>query len=151
MSVPARVRQTLRDRGLVEPGMTVLVACSGGPDSAALLRALGLVAPELGFSLAAASVNHGLRASAALDVEIARAQALALGIPFHSLHVQLAPGGSIQAQARTARYAALLALAAAQGMQRIATGHTRDDQAETVVLRLLRGACRRSLRCGPTA
>jgi len=138
--VVARVRRTLRDRGLIEPGMRVLAACSGGPDSAAMLVALARLGPELDFELHSASVDHGLRPLAALDVEHARAQALNQGVPFHALRVQVPPGASLQAAAREVRYAALRELAAQLGAQRIAVGHTREDQAETVLMRLLHGA-----------
>jgi tRNA(Ile)-lysidine synthase len=145
MSFVARVRRTLSERRLVEPGMRVLVACSGGPDSAALLYVLSELAPELGLQLEAASVNHGLRADAEADVEAARAQAAHVGVPFHALRVDVSPEGSVQAAAREARYAALLELARRSGAQRVASGHTRDDQAETVLLRLLRGSGLRGL------
>ena len=120
--------------------MRVLAACSGGPDSGAMLFALARLAPEMGFALEAASLDHGLRPAAARDVDIARAQAEAAGVPFHALAVRVAPGASVQARARDARYAALLACAREIGAERVAVAHTRDDQAETVLMRLLRGA-----------
>jgi tRNA(Ile)-lysidine synthase len=95
---------------------------------------------ELDFTLEAASVDHGLRADAAVDVEIARDQARAAGVPFHALRVTVSTHGSLQAAARTARYDALRALAARLAASRLALGHTRDDQAETVLMRVLRGA-----------
>ncbi len=140
----ARVRRTLLERALVERGTCVLAACSGGPDSAAMLAALARLAPELGFSLQAVSIDHGLRADAAREVAIAREQAEQLGVPFHERKLDLGAGGltggSVQAVARAARYTALGELARELGAGRIAVGHTRDDQAETVVMRLLRGA-----------
>lgn len=140
-----QVRRTIVARALIPPGARVLCACSGGPDSAALLVALARLAPELGFSVEAASVDHGLREQAARDVALARAQAESLGLPFHPLKVHVSLGGSLQAKARAARYAALQARAAELGATRIAVGHTRDDQAETVLLRLLRGSGLRGL------
>jgi tRNA(Ile)-lysidine synthase len=144
--VVARVRRTILDRGLIAPGVRVLCACSGGPDSGAMLVALTRLSTELGFSLEAASVDHGLRAGAAADVEVARQQAGAAGVPFHALRVRVPEGPSLQAQARLARYRALLDLAASLGAGRVATGHTVDDQAETVLMRLLRGAWLPGLR-----
>jgi tRNA(Ile)-lysidine synthase len=135
-----RVRKTVRDRRLIEPGMRVLAACSGGPDSSAMLVALARLAPELGFSLEAASVDHGLRASAAADVDVARGLAAELGLVFHSLEVRVDAKPSLQAAAREARYRALLMRATHIGAARVAIGHTQDDQAETVLLRMLRGA-----------
>jgi tRNA(Ile)-lysidine synthase len=138
--IVARVRRTLRDRALIEPGMRVLAACSGGPDSGAMLMALARLSTELEFTLEAASVDHGLRADAAADVAIASEQAAAAGVAFHALRVTVAHEGSLQAGARAARYAALQTHARAIGAKRIAVGHTQDDQAETVLLRVLRGA-----------
>ncbi|MCG8553965.1 MAG: tRNA lysidine(34) synthetase TilS [Proteobacteria bacterium] len=138
--VLGRVRRTLLARQLLRPGDHVLAACSGGPDSAALLAALARLADGFDLRLSAASVNHGLRADAALDVELAREQARALSVGFHCVSVELGPRGpSLQSRARRARYQALLDLGAGLGAQRVATGHTQDDQAETVLARLTRG------------
>lgn len=138
--IVARVRRTIRQRGLIAPGMRVLAACSGGPDSSAMLVALGRLRGELEFALEAASVDHGLRASAQADVDVARRLAAGLGVPFHALSVRVETRGSLQAAARSARYRALSELAVHIGAERIAIGHTQDDQAETVLLRVLRGA-----------
>lgn len=138
--IVARVRRTVNERRLLQPGARVLVGCSGGPDSAALLAVLARLADELSLHLHAASVDHGLRPDARLDVELARAQAESLGVAFTAVDVRVEPGPSIQAQARKARYAALQKLAAQQGADRIAVGHSLDDQAETVLMRILRGA-----------
>jgi tRNA(Ile)-lysidine synthase len=141
----ARVRRTLRERRLVRRGDRVVVAVSGGPDSTAMLDVLARLAPELELSIVAACVDHGLRASAGGELALARAQAARLGVPFHALRVEVAPRGSLQAAARAARYEALRSLAAACDARRIAVGHTRDDQAETVLARLLRGSGPRGL------
>lgn len=141
----ARVRRTLEERGLLVGAERVLCACSGGPDSAALMGALATLAPELGFGLEVASVDHGLRPGAAQDVAIAARQAASLGLHFHAVRVEVSAGGSLQAKARAARYSALKRLAAERGLQRIAVGHTQDDQAETVLLRVLRGSGLRGL------
>ncbi len=139
--IVGRVRKTLIERALLaEGGGRVLVACSGGPDSAALLVSLARLSGEFGLVLEAASVDHGLRAGAAADVAIAGRQAAACGVAFHALRVQVEVGSSVQARARAARYAALHALAMRIGAERIAVGHTQDDQAETVIMRMLRGA-----------
>lgn len=135
----------MRERRLLGPGDRVLVAVSGGPDSMALLDVLARLAPELDLGLEAASVDHGLRAGASQEIALAAAHAARLGLPHHVLRVELAARGSVQARARTARYAALRDLAGAIGASRIAVGHTRDDQAETVIARLLRGSGLRGL------
>lgn len=136
----ARVRRTIEERRLLRRGDHVVVGCSGGPDSVALTHVLARVARELGITLVVASVDHGLRASAAGDVEHARSIAEALELPFRALRVEVAQGSSVQARARAARYEALRRLAAAEGARRIAVGHTQDDQAETVLSRVMRGA-----------
>lgn len=143
------VRRTLVERRLLgEPAaraQTILVACSGGADSGGLLLALARLASEFSLTLLAASVDHGLRASAGQDVAIAAAQAARLGVPFHALTVRVERTGSLQAAARVARYDALRTLAAREGASLVAVGHTRDDQAETVLARLLRGGSVRAL------
>jgi tRNA(Ile)-lysidine synthase len=139
--IVARVRRTIHERALGLGGQRVLVACSGGPDSAALLHALHRLAPELGMTLYAASVDHGLRADAWRDVEVAAELARMLGVPFAPLRVEIpSEGASVLAKARRARYAALLSHAASLGAPFVAVGHTQDDQAETVLLRSLRGS-----------
>lgn len=105
-----------------------------------MLYCLARLAPELGFTLASASVNHGLREAASLEVEVVGRQAQNLGVAFYPLRVKVAAGASLQAEARAVRYRALKDLAAQLGAERIAVGHTQDDQAETVVMRILRGA-----------
>jgi tRNA(Ile)-lysidine synthase len=135
----AQVRRTLLARGLLGSSRSVLVACSGGPDSQVLLHVLHALSAEQGLTLAVASVDHGLRPDAANDVQVARALAHELELPFHALSVSVPPGASRQALARDARYRALLDCARELGAQRVAVGHTLDDQAETVLERLLRG------------
>lgn len=135
----ARVQRTLEERGLLRGSSRVLVACSGGPDSTALLHALHALQAEHGKELLCASVNHGLRAEAAQDVACAERNATSLGIPFFPLRVTVTSGASRQAHARRARYEALLRCAAEQGASCVAVGHTQEDQAETVLSRLLRG------------
>jgi len=141
----ARVRRTIVERALIPTRSRVLCACSGGPDSSALLYVLSRLAGELGFELHAASVDHGLRPDAKHDVAIASRQASSLAVPFHALQVQVPIGASLQARARRARYAVLGELAAKLGAGRTAVGHTQHDQAETVLSRLLRGAGVRGL------
>ena len=105
-----------------------------------MLFALAQLQRELDFTLEAASVDHGLRPDAARDIELARAQAARAGVAFYALQVQVAAGSSLQSAAREARYGALAALAQRVGANRLALGHTCEDQAETVLLRMLRGA-----------
>jgi tRNA(Ile)-lysidine synthase len=138
--VLARVRRSILERGLLARGDRVLAACSGGPDSVALVHALHRIGPELGIEVSVASVDHGLRPEAADEVAWVGAFAEGLALPFRPLRVTVPPGPSLQAAARRVRYEALRGAAQALGARRIATGHTLDDQAETVLARLLRGA-----------
>ena len=119
-------------------GRTVLVACSGGADSVALLAA----AVRVGVRCGAGHVDHGLRPESARDAEHVREVARSLGVSFHLERIERLDvrGAGLEAAAREARYAALARLAAGAGAALVATAHTRRDQAETVLLRLFRGA-----------
>lgn len=121
------------------------MALSGGPDSTALLASLADLrdAGEVA-GVSAAYVDHGLRPGSAEDGDSAARTCQTLGVPFRRVRVVVAPG-NVQAQARRVRYQALREQARSAGASRIATGHTRTDQAETVLLRLLRGAGSRGL------
>jgi tRNA(Ile)-lysidine synthase len=125
---------------LFEGARHVLVACSGGPDSQVLLSVLHALASQAGHTLSVAAVDHGLRAEAVEELSLARKLAEQLGLPFVLLSVTVPRRASRQGAARQARYAALLACATERGADRIAVGHTLDDQAETVLARILRGA-----------
>jgi tRNA(Ile)-lysidine synthase len=127
-------------RGVIAPGESVLIACSGGPDSTALLDALARLAPPRGWRLTVAHVDHGLRAESGGDADVVAALASARALPFRSIRVEVEGGGSLQDHARNARHAALKAEAGRVGASLIALGHTADDQAETVLMRLLAGA-----------
>ncbi|GAB4211385.1 MAG: hypothetical protein OHK0013_33060 [Sandaracinaceae bacterium] len=141
----ARVRRTLSEHALVQRGDRVLVAVSGGPDSVAMLHALVAIAPELDLDLVVATVDHGLRPEGAAEADAVVAHVVALGLDARVIHLGLAPGAGAQERARFARYAALRSLATELGAGPIAVGHTLDDQAETVLARLLRGAGVRGL------
>lgn len=144
--ITSTVRRTVRERGLLSPRDHVLVACSGGPDSTVLLHVLHRLRSELGITLCVASVDHGLRPESSSEVARVGAFASALGVPFYSARVELAKeGASLQARARELRYGALQEVARARGVACIAVGHTQDDQAETVLARVLRGAGLRGL------
>jgi tRNA(Ile)-lysidine synthase len=118
----------------------ILVAVSGGVDSLALLVAAAGVA---GGRTGVASLDHGLRPAAAAEVERVRELARSLGLPFHTESLHLRPGPGVEARARTARYAALERMARDHGYAAIATAHTADDQAETLLMRLARGSALR--------
>jgi len=124
-------------------GSRWLVAFSGGPDSTALLAALTTLAGSLGIELHAGHVDHGLDAGSAGRARRAAQLATALGVPFHMLERDVAAerrrGESPEAAARRVRYAALEALRADLGATRLLTAHHRDDQAETLLLRIAAG------------
>ncbi len=123
----------------------MLVALSGGADSTALLAALAEMRDAgLVGGVSALHVDHGLRAGSHLDGEACARTCARLRVPLARVRVEVAPG-NVQSEARRARYAALRREAERVGATRIATGHTQDDQAETVLLRLLRGAGARGL------
>ncbi len=143
------------DTTLLRPGMRLAVGFSGGADSVALLCALAGQARELGLVLHAAHLHHGLRGKEAdVDLEFSQAQAQKLGIPFHQARVDTAAeaaahGESIEEAARRLRYQWFRQLlsespphpvAPHAGIDAIATAHTLDDQAETVLAKFLRGA-----------
>jgi len=140
---------TLARRTLLEEcgplaGRTVLAAVSGGGDSQAMLSVLARLARPLGYRLAAHGVDHGLRPEAGAELDKAEALAARLGVTFGRTRLTLARGGNLQARARDARYAALREVAAPDEAL-LATAHHADDRAETVLLRLLRGAGPRGL------
>jgi len=132
------LEQTLRRGEALAAGERILIACSGGPDSVGLAAALAALASSMQWTLVAGHVNHGVRASAWQDEAVVLAAGAALGIPVKvaAPHVQ----AKSEAALREARYGALADLAAACGAGVIATAHTAEDQTETVLLSLFRGA-----------
>ncbi len=148
MPVPLRlgVQAACRRWRMFAPGSRALVAVSGGPDSVALLHVLHELAGTLEIGLGVAHLNHGIRgASADRDEEFVRQLARRLGLPLHLARRDVPRRAetarmSIEEAARAERYALLTETANSEGYARIATGHTADDQAETVLLALLRGS-----------
>lgn len=144
LTTPAAARR-------IGPGVRTLVACSGGADSSALLLALRSASSDL----VVGHVVHDLRpeAEAAADRDAVKELAQRLGLVFVERAVRVraasgaAGGGSnLEARARAARYAALVEMAAEQGCAAVATAHHADDQLETILMRLVRGAGPRGLR-----
>jgi tRNA(Ile)-lysidine synthase len=134
------------DRGRLRAGMRVAVAVSGGADSVALLRAMLEAAPEIGLVVSVAHVHHGIRgAEADKDAEFVRALAERLGCGFHLHHADTPTAArekkqTMEEAARVLRYTWFRALLAEDDADAVATAHTLDDQAETVLHRLMRGA-----------
>ncbi|MEE9404936.1 MAG: tRNA lysidine(34) synthetase TilS [Algisphaera sp.] len=142
--------QGLRDRCQVQEGDHVLVACSGGADSTALLRALHLLAPRRRWELrlTVAHVQHHLRGEAAeQDADFVKTLAQQCGAAYQ--RADITPGhaaGNMEANARDQRYAALTTLAAAVGAHCVATAHHADDQLETLLMAMVRGTGPTGLR-----
>ncbi|MYC27466.1 MAG: tRNA lysidine(34) synthetase TilS [Nitrospira sp. SB0662_bin_26] len=137
----------VRQLGLLSPGDRVVVAVSGGADSVALLQVLSAWRDHLDLTLAVAHVDHGLRGKESLeDATFVEQLAGQLGLPFFLKQLNLKSilgkrkGESVQAVAREKRYTQLQAVTREWGGTKVAVGHTQDDQAETVLLSMLRGA-----------
>lgn len=131
-----RVAATVERYGMTARGARIGVAVSGGADSVFLLNALG----ELGLAAAVLHVNHRLRgAESDADEAFVRDLALRSGLPVYVLDCPLTPG-NVEQEARHARYEFFAAQIAAGHCDSVATGHTLDDQAETVFYRFVRGA-----------
>ncbi|MGW0431888.1 tRNA lysidine(34) synthetase TilS [Micromonospora sp. NPDC003197] len=143
-AIRVAVRRTLTR---VRPDGPVLVACSGGADSLALAAATVFVAPRLGLSVGLVTVDHGLQAGSAQRAATVAKWATEAGfapVEVATVTVDGRPGGP-EAAAREARYQALTEAARRHGATAVLLGHTRDDQAETVLLALARGAGPRGL------
>ncbi|MBI3810370.1 MAG: tRNA lysidine(34) synthetase TilS, partial [Nitrospirae bacterium] len=145
-AVLRQVTETVRRKRLIQPDDPVLVAVSGGADSVCLLTLLHEMRERVllpGIELRIAHVNYGLRGDESEEDEaFVRELGSKLGVPVDCERVRLMPksGGTLQSRARDARYAFFGRLLRERGMTAVATGHTADDQAETVLLWLMRGA-----------
>lgn len=150
--LPAQVLAQIRQQRLLAPGERLVVGVSGGPDSTALLHLLIGLRPQLPLTLGVAHFNHGLRgAAAAADAEFVAGLAASYKLPFHLGRGDVAAAArktktSIQAAARRLRLEFFQRLRREAGYDKIALGHTADDQLELFFLRLLRGAGPEGLR-----
>jgi len=154
MDTPTRlvhaVRRFALSQYLIRAETLVLTAVSGGADSMTLMSVLHRLSKTMGFSLAAAHFNHQIRPSAGDELEHVRRAAVSFGIPFH-WGIEDVPaaakqtGDSLEEAARKARYRFLHAKAKEIGAVCIATGHTRTDHIETVLMRIIRGTGLRGL------
>ena len=137
-----QVKDSIRQYDLIRKKDTVVAAVSGGPDSMALLYLLCELREEFGFKLVVAHLDHRLRSGSKADLVYVRKQAQKLKIPFIAGEADvkvLARRGSLEEAARNARIEFLCGAARAVKATKIALGHSLDDQAETVLMRLLRG------------
>jgi tRNA(Ile)-lysidine synthase len=145
-SLEIHTLKTIRQYGMLSPGDHVLVAVSGGADSTALLLVLHRLARDLGLSLSAAHLNHRIRGSEAdADEAFVRQMSADLGIRFISESIEVRQQASaakknLEEYARRIRYDFLQRTARRVGAQKIAVGHTLNDQAETALFRFIRGS-----------
>lgn len=139
-----RVRETIRTDRLLARGNRVLLGVSGGPDSVALLHLLWRLREAWRLGLAVVHVDHQLRPESGGDAAFVEAFAGQLGVPVTVVRRDLGSepghGLSLEDHARRIRYAAFQEVAARQRATHLALAHTADDQAETVLMRLLRGS-----------
>ena len=140
-----------RDNGLFAAGDRLVLGVSGGPDSMALLQVMARLAPQLGVCMVVAHVDHGLRPTeAGYEESLVRGASAALGLECQVAHLEVATwaqeqGASLEEAARDLRYELFWAMAKAHDANKIVVAHTADDQAEEILLRLIRGSGRKGL------
>jgi tRNA(Ile)-lysidine synthase len=144
------VARALAGPGAPGAGQAIVAGLSGGPDSVAMLDALLALAPSRGLRVVAAHLDHGLRPTAKDDAAFCRELCARLDVRLYVGSADVAArarrdGSGVEAAARGERYAFLRGVKEKEEAAAIAVAHTRDDQAETLLLRLLRGAGRRGL------
>lgn len=142
-----RVMRTVKHFGMFETGDKVLMGVSGGPDSMALMHILHALAPLNGLELGVAHLNHGLRPQVdESEAAFVHCQAQKYGLAYYAETATIdCHSGSLEERAREARYAFYKRISDAQGYNKIALGHQADDNAEAVLLHLLRGSGSRGL------
>jgi tRNA(Ile)-lysidine synthase len=141
------LKTALIDQFDLAPGQRVLIACSGGADSVALATGMQLLSGAMGLRLGLAHLDHGLRgAESRRDADFVRALARRLALPLHTARADLGgPRSGIEARGREARYAFFNAVCRQSGYRVLATGHQADDNAEHVLMALMRGSGPRGL------
>lgn len=150
-----KVRDAIRKYRMCDAGDTVAVAVSGGVDSVVLLHALTEAAKALSLKLVVCHLNHNLRGrESGRDLAFVKGLSKRLGLRFAGARLKAGElsgreGVSLQALARAKRYEFLDAVARRHGARKVALGHTLDDQAETVVMRLIKGSSLKGLSSIP--
>ena len=140
-----KVKEYVVRQSLIDPGEKLAAAISGGPDSVTMLYCLNNLKEVIGFKLHVFHINHMLRGEESdRDETFVKNLAESLGLPFYAKKVDVAGHQkkqkcSLQVAAREMRYLSLNQLARSLSISKIATGHTADDQAETVLMRVLKG------------
>jgi len=142
MNILKKVKETIESNNLFKRGETIIVGVSGGPDSMALLHILFKLRQDYGIRLHIVYVNHGLRKSAVIDQKFVKDIAQKLSLPFTTTTLTVKPQkgkSSLEEQGREKRFNFLFMVARKQKAKTIALGHTQDDLAETVLMRIIRG------------
>jgi tRNA(Ile)-lysidine synthase len=142
MDLIRNIQRTVADHRLFRPGTTVVVGVSGGADSVCLLHCLNQLQFELGIRLHVVHVHHGLRKSAETDRKFVEKLARQLRLPLSTTALNpkhFPKNRSLEEAAREERFKALITTAQKMKSTTIALGHTRDDLAETVLMRIIRG------------
>lgn len=140
MQLETLVLKTIKQYALIAPGDKVVLGLSGGPDSLCLLHVLKGFEAELGFTLSALHLNHGIREDSDDDAAWLQGHCVGLGVPLTVIRRDVTAiaselGTSVEEAGRIERQKALLSF----GADKVALAHNRDDQAETVLMRILRG------------
>lgn len=140
-----KTEYTIKKNALITEGDKVLIAFSGGGDSIFLLHMLSLLKDKYGFSIAAAHLNHALRAEADAEEQFARETAQSVGAEFYSKKADIErlaaeSGESCETAGRRLRYEFFGQLMSEHGFNKLATAHHRDDNAETILMHFLRGS-----------
>jgi len=141
-----KVKRFAEEKDIVRKGDNILVAVSGGPDSVLLLHFFLRLSREKDISVRVAYVHHNLRKEADAELIFVKKLAERNSVPFFFRNIKIDGKTGIEEQARIKRYRALYGIAKRAGCNRIAVGHTLDDQAETVVMRFIKGAGLAGLR-----
>jgi len=144
-----RVKDTIKQYGMIHEGDKVIAAVSGGPDSLGLLKAL-MDIKDLGVELMVVNLDHGIRGAASrADSDFVKELSRELGVPYKHKKLCLNDGRnkklSFEERAREARYKFFKSTAKKYGFNTVATGHTMDDQAETVLMRFISGTSLKGL------
>lgn len=145
-----KVKRFIETNNLLKSGDKVLLAVSGGPDSMVLLDIMRNLSKIIDFEIAVAHINHQIRMDSHKDMQFVEAECKKLDIPFYGREIFLFGAKkdkrkSLEQAAREHRYNALFSIAREIGFNLIATGHTKSDQAETILMRIISGTNTRSL------
>ena len=150
MNALFKVKRFILSNHLIKEKERVLLAVSGGPDSMALLSIMKDLSEILGFEVGVAHIDHKIRINSHKDAEFVEDECKKYGVPFYGRDIYLFDGSkrdkkSLEQKAREQRYAALFSIAKEYGYDLIATGHTKSDQAETILMRIITGTSIKSL------